>query len=949
MTHFPRLLLSLYPALARAARFQHAPAASIQGTRPWDAPGLPARSFDRVEVNAVHPQTSALHATQGWTRLSPIGLLGSVLASVARITPAFRPEGTTHGRAARFVLALFAVAFLSAAALAQRVSWDPPAGSLGRGQTSELGLIFEDCSPSGAPALPAIAGLQFGRPSQRSETSIVNFKMSQRVSLVYPVAPTGSGSVVIPEFEVDTDKGKLRVAAATYEIGDATVGRTNVPIERVAAAQLAANPSTVWAGQVFDLQYQLLVSRRYNPTNVGILDWTPPAPLVVEPWAKFEMINATVGGETRVGVATQTRAYLKEAGTLALPVARQTIDLSSGGSAFDFFGGRPNTEQFLITSSVPTVQVKPLPTPVPADFLQAVGQFTFTSKVVPTTVAVGEPITWTLTLAGMGNWPEGLTLPPREVSRDFRAFRPDVQKKVKDGTLFEATLTEDVVLMPTKPGTYTLGPVSFSSFDPKSGTYKTVRTEAVKVIVTPAAASAASITTPNGTAPVFQFTPDTNATTAANPVVKSPAPTLPGHLPMEPLTGSARGGRPSAGIAPAALLAPLPVLLLLWLGLGYRRSRLTDARRAQREALAALPGALAAVQRAQSPADQAAPLREWQRTAALAWGTGHAAPALGAFNAAVQSEIVGATADTVATWARLWTEAEAAIYGRQVPLPPDWATRALMAQSKARLRRRRFFAPLRPSNLWPLLLGALLVAAPRAEAAGPAEGSYRNGEFALAEQAWRASVAVSPDDWMLRHNLALAIAQQGRWSEATAHWSTAFLAAPRDPSVRWHLALGLEKAEFTQPEFAQLSVGTGLARVARAASPAEWQKIVLTGSALLGLAFSCVLIARHYPHRRRLPWAAAVLTFGGVAALVTGFVALHFYGPLAQPNAVLVWQATELRSIPTEAGEQKTEPLAAGTIALAIKPFFGWEQLSFPNGQTGWIRREHLQPLYPKK
>ncbi len=85
------------------------------------------------------------------------------------------------------------------------------------------------------------------------------------------------------------------------------------------------------------------------------------------------------------------------------------------------------------------------------------------------------------------------------------------------------------------------------------------------------------------------------------------------------------------------------------------------------------------------------------------------------------------------------------------------------------------------------------------------------------------------------------------------------------------------------------------------------------------------------------------------AALVTGFVALHFYGPLAQPNAVLVWQATELRSIPTEAGEQKTEPLAAGTIALAIKPFFGWEQLSFPNGQTGWIRREHLQPLYPQK
>ena len=241
-----------------------------------------------------------------------------------------------------------------------------------------------------------------------------------------------------------------------------------------------------------------------------------------------------------------------------------------------------------------------------------------------------------------------------------------------------------------------------------------------------------------------------------------------------------------------------------------------------------------------------------------------------------------------------------------------------------------------------------LIGAPRVQAVGTGADSYQSGEFAQAEQAWRAGLAVTPDDWKLRHNLGLALAQQGRWSEAAAHWSTAFLAAPRDPSVRWHLALGLEKAEFTQPEFAQLSAGTGLAGLARTASPAQWQYIVVAGSVLLGLALAGVILARHYPGRRRVKLVIAVLAVSGGAALVTGFVALDFYGPLAQPNAVLVWQATELRSVPTEAGEQKTEPLAAGTIALATKSHLGWEQLSFPNGQTGWIRREHLQALYPK-
>ena len=71
------------------------------------------------------------------------------------------------------------------------------------------------------------------------------------------------------------------------------------------------------------------------------------------------------------------------------------------------------------------------------------------------------------------------------------------------------------------------------------------------------------------------------------------------------------------------------------------------------------------------------------------------------------------------------------------------------------------------------------------------------------------------------------------------------------------------------------------------------------------------------------------------------------YGVAANANAVVVWHAATLRSIPTDADTtQKTTPLNPGSVAVANKTFLTWTRLAFDNGQTGWVPTADLVPLW---
>lgn len=835
----------------------------------------------------------------------------------------------------RSTLALATFMVLVVAAQAQSVTWNPPGGKLGYGKTNRLSLIFEGCQPADDFSLPSIDGLDISQPARSEQTSIMNFKVSRRVELSFAIQPTRRGEVVIPALNVMTDKGRVRVEETVFEVVEATVGQTNLNIDDIVTGMLQVPTGTVYDGQVIEIAYLLIGSSRFNVNISSNPEWSP-GDLLVEPFGEPERVTATVKGEDRPGLRYRTRALVRKTGVLSLASVQQRINIQTGDNT-SFFMSRARVEEFLITSNQPVINVSPLPTPAPAGFSGAVGDFTFASNVVPREANVGDPVTWTVTLSGQGNWPEGISLPQREADVDFKVITPQSRKQMDEGQLFSGTLTEDVVLVPTRPGAYSLGAADFTFFNPGTARYETVSSQAVTVDI--------QALTPSVSAPSIQ-----NSNRLPGPDAVEGLPDVPPvfesidpSLPMDPLAGRSSAALPRT-LPPAgwALVVLLPALLT-WLWQIGRRVHSDDPNREAKQARRDLVRLTASLDKATDPHARRDLLLKWLRQAALALRIPVAAASAEAVSHQVAATQAGRNHDQ---WRNLWTQAEDVLYGQESSLPADWAARARQLASKIRMQRRPPTFLFRRRYWLPVLALGLLGSGLSDRAWADPVDLYREGAYTEAEKAWREDVTNAPRDAIARNNLALSLAQQDRWSEANAHWTAAYTLDPANRTIRWNLRAGLSRASGMQPRTAELIEARGLDWLATRFTPGGWNRIQAGGAALaaLGLALS---VFGWFRRLRPALIAAPVALVLGTAGLGFGTVSILQYGVLADPAAVVVSADSILRSIPTDlADAQASRSLPAGEIGRINGAFLGWLRLELDSGETGWIRTDAIVPVY---
>jgi oxygen tolerance protein BatD len=156
-----------------------------------------------------------------------------------------------------------------------------------------------------------------------------------------------------------------------------------------------------------------------------------------------------------------------------------------------FFGPPPRPVELHLRTPEVAVDVQPLP-PAPAGFGGLVGQVSLAAKLQPYKLHLGDGATLAVTLAGAGHL-EGVAAPRLEVPAGLTVFPPQQQSEdhVNGGTVV-GRRTWTFVIVPTRPGIYSVRPLGVSFFDPVHGQYRVADSPPLALTALPAPPAAAA-------------------------------------------------------------------------------------------------------------------------------------------------------------------------------------------------------------------------------------------------------------------------------------------------------------------------------------------------------------------------------------------------------------------------------------------------------------------------
>lgn len=139
-----------------------------------------------------------------------------------------------------------------------------------------------------------------------------------------------------------------------------------------------------------------------------------------------------------------------------------------------FVSGRPVEREVHLQPYSSSVNITPLPEPRPAGFDNAVGQFTFESRLAPDKLKTGEAASLEYIVTGTGNI-KYIHEPKPEIPDDFEQFTPKTDYRTRvSGSTVTGTMMVDYTIVPQSVGTFKIPEQKFVYFDPSKKAYVTL-------------------------------------------------------------------------------------------------------------------------------------------------------------------------------------------------------------------------------------------------------------------------------------------------------------------------------------------------------------------------------------------------------------------------------------------------------------------------------------------
>ena len=337
-----------------------------------------------------------------------------------------------------------------------------------------------------------------------SNTQIVNGAVSSEkgVTFTYILMATAEGEFSIPGATITADGDqmvsnsvKIKVLPQDKNTGSAggNQGGGNASSNSSSAASVSnqdlfvtatASKTTVYEQEAFLLTYKIYTRESQLAfDNVKLPDFKGFHSQEIERPSNARWSQENYKGRNyHTTVYRQFVLFPQQAGKLTIEPAR-----------FDaFFNGGSNMVEVkkVLTTPVITINVNPLPAGKPADFSGGVGEFSITSSINSKEVKTNDAVTIKLVISGTGNL-KLLSNPEIEFPEDFEVYDPKVDSKVRlTSEGLSGTRVIEYLAIPRHAGNYKIPAVTFSYFDIKSKTYKTLKTEDYEINVEKGAGNA---------------------------------------------------------------------------------------------------------------------------------------------------------------------------------------------------------------------------------------------------------------------------------------------------------------------------------------------------------------------------------------------------------------------------------------------------------------------------
>lgn len=414
--------------------------------------------------------------------------------SSSRVRPGLRGRGD-FGLAALLGATWLCVG-LSLQATQVSAVFTPP--SIHLGESAQFSLTYTDVPQSAlqSPRIPQVDGLVMRYTGPFSQTQIINGQVSSSISLNYSVTPQREGTFTIPAFNVPVAGQQLRTGPVTLEVlPQGTQPDTAAGQAQWAYLTLTTHKEEVFVGERLPAEVSLYIvqGQKYAP-----------APLNNPGFVFGAMEDAGQHRVTLNNAVYQVARHLQNAfpthaGDLTLGPAeasvtlviprprRRSNDPFDSFFNFDPFGNRADLRDVKLASEPKIIKVKPLPTTgQPADFGGAVGQYAMTVTASPTNVAVGEPIRLKIQVTGEGLL-DNVTVPLGGDWDGFTLYPPQSRVEITDKVRNAGLKIVEQDIVPKETGVDRIPEIRFSYFDPEAAEYRTLRQEAISVLVRPAA------------------------------------------------------------------------------------------------------------------------------------------------------------------------------------------------------------------------------------------------------------------------------------------------------------------------------------------------------------------------------------------------------------------------------------------------------------------------------